>query len=649
MPIRRPNENDPDWMAKKQDKELIYLEQRISALYEEASHDITEEYERFWESYQLEYDNRLAMVESGEITEDSFQRWCRNQIFQSNRYQAMIRMLTDVLVNADVAAMAAVNEQLPFTLAESYDFISSLGFEAADRAGITVGTFQIYNAESVQAIIRDNPDLLPSVDLPEDELWNRNHINREITQAIIQGDTMPQIAQRLQRVAQMDNNAAIRNARTSMTAAENLGRTESASRLRQRGVPITEIWSATKDSRTRDSHLLLDGTTRDEKTGKFGVGIIEKPYLRFPADPEGQAKEIYNCRCRLNVNLLGIDHSHDDEIYERFMQENYPEDWARIQQKRADITTGEGRREQERLGAIERQRRLREERQANQQALSKVSGMNISGADAVNRDMANMNATEQASWAGAIDQANYTVIDESRLTREGRMEYYDPSTGEVTLFNDTDEHIFFHETAHSMDNGSVDISFRTFVRYADADIPPVSSDYTYRGNASGAAQAIYDVIPNAWQDDNEALMRFAGIENLDMNMDNYRAIRRAISGFRDTYGESAASNLSDMIDAQTEGRFPLVFSDGGHGAEYWNSNAVGRFREAFAEISDMRATGNGEAVEAIREVLPNMVSSTDTMYGIVFGGDSAYENTNVTDRGVKILEQILIIRRADSV
>jgi len=361
MPIHRRSNSDPDWMARMQDEELKSLEKRISALYEEARHDVTEEYNRFFTDFQLEYENRLAKVESGEIPEADFQRWCRNNILQSNQYQSTIRMLTDVLVNADVAAMATVNEQLPYTLAESYDFISSLGFEAADKAGISMGTFQIYNADSVQAIIRDNPDLLPVVDLPEDELWNRNHINNEITQAIIQGDSMQQVAQRLQRVASMDNNAAIRNARTAMTAAENLGRSESARRLRQRGLPVEEVWSATLDGRTRDSHLLLDGTKKDEN-GYYGVGILNVP-LRFPADPRGEGKEIYNCRCRENVQIAGIDHSRDDELYEQFMQENHPEDWAELQSRRADPTTGEGRRWQERQDALERQARLRRERQ----------------------------------------------------------------------------------------------------------------------------------------------------------------------------------------------------------------------------------------------------------------------------------------------
>jgi hypothetical protein len=347
-------------MARTQDKELIYLEERISALYEEASHDVTEEYERFFTDYQLEYENRLAMVESGEMTEDAFQNWCRHRIFQDNRYQAMIRMLTDVLVNSDVAAMAAVNEQLPYTLAESYDFISSLGFEAADQAGISMGTFQIYNADSVREIIRQNPSLFPVVDLPEDEAWNRRHINNEIMQAIIQGDSMQQVARRLQSVAAMDNRAAIRNARTAMTAAENLGRSESARRLRQRGLPVKEVWSATHDSRTRDTHLLLDGTEKNED-GYYGVGILNVP-LRFPADPNGEPQEIYNCRCRENVQIAGIDHSKDGELYEQFMRDNYPEDWEKIQQRRADPKTGEYRREQARISALERQRRLREER-----------------------------------------------------------------------------------------------------------------------------------------------------------------------------------------------------------------------------------------------------------------------------------------------
>ncbi len=171
--------------------------------------------------------------------------------------------------------------------------------------------------------------MLKSVDIPEDKKWNKDHINREITTGIIKGESIPKVADRLARVTDMDKNSATRNARTAMTYAENLGRTESAEKLKDMGIPEEEVWSATYDDHTRDTHLLLDGTKRDED-GYFGAGIIATP-LRCPADPSGDPEEIYNCRCRLNIVLKGIDHSQDDDLYEKFMQENYPDDWAKLQ------------------------------------------------------------------------------------------------------------------------------------------------------------------------------------------------------------------------------------------------------------------------------------------------------------------------------
>jgi hypothetical protein len=76
------------------------------------------------------------------------------------------------------------------------------------------------------------------------------------------------------------------------------------------------------------THLMLDGTKRDEN-GYFGADILNVP-LRFPADPDGEPQEVYNCRCRLNIELQGIDHSKDDELYEQFMKENHPEDYEAL-------------------------------------------------------------------------------------------------------------------------------------------------------------------------------------------------------------------------------------------------------------------------------------------------------------------------------
>ena len=321
-----------DFMSRKQDEELEQLEERLTALYANATNDIKAELTDFMAKYETEYESKRQQVEAGSLSEDEFSAWNRTQILHQTSYSKAVETMTNTLVNTDVAAMAAVNGELPKVVAQSYDYITALGAKAAEGTGLTTETFQIYNADTIQALIKDNPDLMPEprVDIPEDQRWNKDRINRELTQGIVKGESIPKIADRLAKVTTMDKNAAIRNARTAYTSAENLGRSQAADDLKAQGIPTEEVWSATYDSRTRDSHLLLDGTTRDA-SGYFGVGIINTP-LRFPADPAGDPEEVYNCRCRLNIQLQGIDHSQDDDLYEKFMKENFPDDWQNLQE-----------------------------------------------------------------------------------------------------------------------------------------------------------------------------------------------------------------------------------------------------------------------------------------------------------------------------
>lgn len=313
--------DNSDFMSRRQDEQTEQLEERLTALYANAENELRSKWADFSAGFEKDDQLKRSMVESGALPEDEYIAWRKTQVLKSTQYSKAVESMTNVLVNTDEAAMAIVNGQLPQVVAESYDYVQALGFKAADEAGITNGTFQICNAESVQALIRDNPDLMPApkVNIPEDRRWNKDRINREITQGIVQGESIPKIAHRLQQVTTMDRNAAIRNARTAMTGAENLGRYESAQDLRENGIPVEEVWMATPDDRTRDSHKLLDGTKRDE-SGYFGVGIIDTP-LRFAGDPLGAPEEVYNCRCRTGIVLQGIDHSKDQELYEEFMKQ----------------------------------------------------------------------------------------------------------------------------------------------------------------------------------------------------------------------------------------------------------------------------------------------------------------------------------------
>jgi len=330
-----------DFMSRKMDEQLGLLEEKLTALYANAANGVKAEFTDFMAQYEAKDLQKRAMVEAGKITEAEYEAWRANTILTTEKYKATVASITDMLVHTDVAAMALVRGELPLVVAESYNFTKALGFYAADKAGLSQGTFEVYNARTVQSLLKDNKALLPSVNLPEDKKWNKDRINREITQGIVKGESIPDIADRLQAVTNMDRNAAIRNARTAMTGAENMGRSEAAADMREKGVPVKEQWSATLDDRTRETHLLLDGTYKDEE-GYFGVGIIETP-LQYPADPAGDPEEIYNCRCRLSIRLGGIDHSQDGDLYEKFMKENWPEDYKAMKTSERELDRAEQR------------------------------------------------------------------------------------------------------------------------------------------------------------------------------------------------------------------------------------------------------------------------------------------------------------------
>ena len=329
------NKDNSDYMSRKMDRELERIENELSALYTGATEELKGMVDKITAKFQAKDPKMQEKLANGEITESEYSTWKSKQLFQTIGLQSSIKGFADVLTMTDMVAMSIVDGEMPYVIAQSYNFVQSLGWKAADDAGLSVGTFQIYNARSVQKLIREDPRLLPKVDVDKDQEWNMKKINHEITQAIIAGDDTEMVADRLQRVANMDRSTAIRTARTSMTYAENIGRDESYHNLKKKGLPVKKRWSSVLDERTRDTHRQLNGTFANDDD-LFGEGILDPDHLlRCPADPRGEPHEIYNCRCREGVvfDKPYVDHSNDDELYEEFLKTNYPDDYKALQDK----------------------------------------------------------------------------------------------------------------------------------------------------------------------------------------------------------------------------------------------------------------------------------------------------------------------------
>lgn len=87
-------------------------------------------------------------------------------------------------------------------------------------------------------------------------------------------------------------------ARTEIMTASNLGHRIGAEST---GLPMLKYWISTYDSRTRDTHRVVEQQNPKMLNEPFIVGIT--PML-MPGDSNGPAEEVINCRCVLTYEVI---------------------------------------------------------------------------------------------------------------------------------------------------------------------------------------------------------------------------------------------------------------------------------------------------------------------------------------------------------
>ena len=275
---------------KESEKLLNELEKKIHKEYAQASKEMGEKVDAYFAKFEKQNAKMEQAVNQGRMSAKDYNEWRLRKMATGKRYIAMRNTLAKDLTNTDRIAMKMVNQALP----DVYALNMNYGTYSIEKDSKINTSFTLYNHAAVEKLIKDNPKLLPSpkVDIPKDLRWNQQHIQSAITQGILQGKSIPEIAKNLQNVTGMDERAAIRNARTAMTGAQNAGRLDSMKRAAARGIGVKKGWMATLDHVTRDSHVDLDGEVQ-EIDSAFSNGLM------YPGDASGAPAEVYNCRCRL--------------------------------------------------------------------------------------------------------------------------------------------------------------------------------------------------------------------------------------------------------------------------------------------------------------------------------------------------------------
>lgn len=294
------------------DRQLKALEKRLHEIYQQSAEEVSDK----WQEYIKYMDKRLkseynalqAAVKSGDVGEiqkakEKYQHSLKINTLYSERYQALTEQMAESISHVNETATAIINGELPETYSVNYNyFADSLNSLSGDYQNIS---FTLVDEDTVKLLSESDVNLLPykTVDGAKDVRWNVKKINAEVLQGILQGESVYKIAGRFQNVLAMDEVSAIRNARTTLTSAENKGRMDMMARAQEAGIKCRKIWMSASDARTRPWHRELNGKIVDkDKPFENSIGKI-----MYPGDPTADGANVYNCRCSLGYKLDGFD------------------------------------------------------------------------------------------------------------------------------------------------------------------------------------------------------------------------------------------------------------------------------------------------------------------------------------------------------
>lgn len=294
------------------------MEKHITEIYAQATDEITAKWEKYMANaekrvsgLQKEYDEAVKRGDKDEIEKAKarLDKAKYNETLANARYKEMVDQTTTQMAMANQMAVAYMNGQMPNIYVANYNQLGS----DANAMGVS---YTLLDENTLSRAIKGE---IPrkTINVPKDKRWNEKYINSQVTQGIIQGESMDKIAKRIfpeimdksdfsnlteeekNKLIQRNKNSSIRAARTMVTGVENLGRLDGMKQLESEGIIQKKVWMATPDDRTRESHIDIDGEEQDLNE-YFSNGCM------FPGDGDGPHEEVWNCRCSMRTHIVGI-------------------------------------------------------------------------------------------------------------------------------------------------------------------------------------------------------------------------------------------------------------------------------------------------------------------------------------------------------
>lgn len=285
------------------DERLAKIEKKLHEIYSQSYSELKEKADNYFEKFRKADLEKAKLVKNGLLSEEEYQNWRRTQMLMGKHWNTLKEQSASYIHNVNKIATAYVNDQLPDIYTLNYNLSARDIENTVDKI-----SFEMVDARTVKNLsLADGKSFLPykKLDPKKDIPWNMRKINNEMLQGILQGESIPEIAQRFINVGVANEVSAVRAARTMMTTVENSARLDSAKRAQENGVILGKIWLSVSDSRTRDWHKhaardYADPIPIDEPF------IVNGEEMDAPGDTRASGSNVYNCRCSLGRRVLGF-------------------------------------------------------------------------------------------------------------------------------------------------------------------------------------------------------------------------------------------------------------------------------------------------------------------------------------------------------
>lgn len=280
-----------DMAHKWTDERLEELTVKLHEVYLQASFEMSDRLNEWMKEYESQNRAWKKAVKQGFAKQEDYDTWLHDRLQERLHQQGMIDTLTYDSINADVRARQLIHDEIPTVYAENGNYAM---YDIERQSGLDTA-FTLYDQDTVRFLVEQDRKLLPELDKAKDYRWTRQKMTSAITQSILQGESIPDVMKRLQKVVGVSEKSSEAVARTAVTYAEAQGRQRSYERAERLGIPLMKEWHAHMDGRTRLAHRQADG----QKVGvneKFEVGGY---MMTGPGDPTAPGALIYSCRCRL--------------------------------------------------------------------------------------------------------------------------------------------------------------------------------------------------------------------------------------------------------------------------------------------------------------------------------------------------------------